>query len=322
MLKVKYLLLVFILVLLCGCGESNKVDSTISDVLISENVSETVSIVEEKKTQEEVQIPSEDQTTEASIVEEIIEEPSYDIIPEVYAYSLTISINPLVELYFDSDNVVVGIGYLNQDAIDAYSDIEIIGQSLDSGINTIIQSASDQGYIKEDATVEIELAKVSDESQEAFDVSILADATKFANETINEINRLSDEVKKIEIEIAVNETVVEEKGITAPAICEDCNGTGNNCTECNGTAIVKCKRCTGGVETCGICNGTKSIKCHGCHGAGGDCGHCGGSGTISCDACGGRGSFNCSWCGGALEHVCPICWGEGSCPTCGGDGIR
>lgn len=318
MKKSAFLFVVMLGFLLCSCG--NRKDTSAIQEQTAENVSEMGSVVETSI--EEKQTVSEDQLTETSVVEEIIEEPSYDIIPEVYAYSLTISINPLVELYFDSDNVVVGIGYLNQDAIDAYKDTEIVGQTLDDGISTIIETASEKGYIKEDATIEIELAKVADESQEAFDVSILVDATKCVNDTISEINRTTDEVKEVAVEVAVNETVIEDKGIAAPTICEDCNGTGNNCKECNGTAIVRCKRCSNGVETCGICNGSGSIKCHGCHGAGGDCGHCGGSGTISCDGCGGRGSFNCSWCAGALEHVCPICWGEGSCSTCGGDGIK
>lgn len=318
MKKTVFLFVVMLGFLLCSCG--NRKDTSAIQEQTAENVSETGSVVESSI--EEKQTVSEEQPIETSVVEEIIEEPSYDIIPEVYAYSLTISINPLVELYFDSDNVVVGIEYLNQDAIDAYKDTEIIGQTFDEGISTIIETASEQGYIKEDATIEIELAKVADESQEAFDVSILVDATKCVNDTISEINRTTDEVKEVAVEVAVNETVIEDKGITVPTICEDCNGTGNNCKECNGTAIVRCKRCSNGVETCGICNGSGSIKCHGCHGAGGDCGHCGGSGTISCDGCGGRGSFNCSWCAGALEHVCPICWGEGSCPTCGGDGIK
>ena len=324
MFRAKYLLPICMLALLCGCAKSSNEALTASEASIvksvTESVDKTVSSVAEEKAL------SEDQQAETSGIEAEIKdeskEPSFDIIPEVYAYSLTISINPLVELYFDSNNVVVGIGYLNQDAIDAYKDTEIIGHTLDSGISAIVEAASKQGYIKEDATIEIELSKVADEAEEAFDTSVLIDAAKCVTEALEETNKASDESKEIAVELAVNETVAEGNGIIAPTICEDCNGTGNNCSECNGTAIVRCKRCSSGVETCGICNGLGSVKCHGCHGAGGDCNYCGGLGTVSCEGCGGYGAFNCSWCGGALEHVCPICWGAGSCPTCGGDGIK
>lgn len=266
--------------------------------------------------------------------EEIPEEPNYDIIPESYAYSLTVSINPLVELYFNSENQVNGIAFLNEDAVDAYKDLDLIGCSMEAGLDLLVTTASEKGYLKDDATVEVELAKVSDDAAEAVDTAILLNASQYINNTLDTMNADKEEPMSVSVELSVDKAVEETTGMSAPAVCPDCNGTRNNCSECGGTAIVNCKRCNNGIESCGTCGGTAVISCHGCHGAGSQthnrgaegnvtevCNYCGGSGKMSCDACGGQGTFLCSWCKGELRHICPICWGEGVCPTCGGDGI-
>lgn len=245
----------------------------------------------------------------------------YDVIPETYSYSLTVSINPLVELFFDADNTVVGVSYLNADAVDAYKDVELVGSNLNNGMELLVNAASDKGYLKEEATVTIELAKVSEEAEETFDTVVLVEASQTVNEVIEVICEEKEIVIEAKVEISVNESVEEQVGVTAPVLCTDCNGTGNNCKECNGTSIVRCKRCVDGQETCGTCHGSATIVCHGCHGAGGDCTYCGGTGVMACDACHGQGTFLCSWCKGELRHICPECWGEGTCPTCGGDGM-
>lgn len=297
--------------LLFGCGQSdsNEESADVQKESLQETSvasSEVESSVTESQTQEE---------TEES------EEPNYDIIPESFAYSLTVSINPLVELYFDADNTVVGVSYLNQDAVDAYKEVELVGSSLEQGMDLLVNAAADKGYIKEDATVEIELAKVSEEAEETFDSTILVEASQIVNEVLVTVSEEKEIALEATVEVKVNAEVEEKVGVKAPVVCSDCNGTGNSCKECNGTGIVNCKRCVNGVESCGTCHGTAIINCHGCKGAGGDCNHCDGSGKISCDACGGQGTFLCSWCKGALRHICPDCWDEGTCSTCGGDGI-
>lgn len=308
--------------LLVGCGQGQPA---------AENLNQTIESVQESKTEEqEVLIPESGDTgestdavaSEETVASEAEEEISYDIIPEAYAYSLTVSINPLVELYFDVENTVVGIAYLNQDAVDAYKEEKIVGNKLEEGMNLLMNAAAEKGYIKEDATVEIELSKVSEEVQESFDTTILLEVSQTANEILEAVCTEQEIPLEASVEVAVNEELEEKTGIAAPVVCSDCNGTGNNCKECNGTTIVNCKACVNGIESCGVCKGTAIINCHGCKGAGGaDCKHCDGGGRISCDACGGKGTFLCSWCKGELKHICPICWGEGSCPTCGGDGI-
>lgn len=308
--------------LLVGCGREQPT---------AENINQTVENVQESKAEElEVSTPESGDTGESTDTEaseetavlETEEEINYDIIPEVYAYSFIVSINPLVELYFDSENTVVGIAYLNQDAVDAYKEEEIVGSEMEEGMSLLMHAAAEKGYIKEDATVEIELSKVSEEVQESFDTTILLEVSRTANEILEAVCTEQEISLEASVEVAVNTELEKDTGIAAPVVCSDCNGTGNNCKECNGTTIVNCKACVNGIESCGVCNGTAIINCHGCKGAGGaDCKHCDGSGKISCDACGGKGTFLCSWCKGELKHICPICWGEGSCSTCGGDGM-
>lgn len=277
----------------------------------------------------------------------------YDIIPEEYAYSLTVSINPLVELYFDAKDVVVGIAYLNEDAVDAYKDLELVGTTYDAGLELLIDTAVEKGYLKDEGNVEIELAKVGTlEKPEIQEKTPLVNASKAVNCAIAAINENSESEAPIAatVEIAVAEAVVEEAGIPQITVCDACHGTGNDCKECNGTSIVNCKRCNNGIETCGTCHGTAKINCHGCHGSGkengcrgcggsgtdpgtgatcGTCGgsgkstcsYCGGTGSMTCDVCHGNPTFTCSWCKGALRHICPECWGEGVCGTCGGTGM-
>jgi len=297
--------------IMAGCGKKSEINKTEDNKAIE---SEAVVTPEVIPIEEEAEEP-------ADIVEE---EPSLDIIPEEYWYSLTVKINPYVELYFDKDNIINGIAYLNEDAIDAFSEEDIIGKSLSEGMRELITIATDKGYGKDDPSIDIELCKLSDDAKDGFDTAILVEASNAIsgkNDKEPEEAEVETSTKELTVVMKVSKEIEETTGIVAPSVCPDCNGTGNSCKECNGEGIVNCKRCTGGVETCGTCHGSAVINCHGCGGKGGDCTRCGGTGKMACDACGGRGSFNCSWCKGELRHICPECWGEGSCDTCGGTGI-
>lgn len=290
---------------LCACGNANvpKTDELDTEAYTSEQPTEVV-------------------LAETEIVSET-EEASIDIIPETFSYTMVVQINPLVELYFDENNMVIGVAYLNQDAVDAYEQLDIVGNDLDTSMGMIVTAAIEQGYVKEEATVSIEIAQVGEDITE-IDTNILIESSQVASETIA---TMMGEDATVMVEISVSDVVTEQTGATGPTVCPDCNGTGNDCKECNGTGDVRCKRCNNGIESCGTCGGTAIINCHGCHGSGIDgpqgetCRRCGGSGKQSCDACNGAGTFLCSWCKGALHHICPDCWGEGSCSTCGGDGI-
>lgn len=312
-------IILILCLLLTGCGKE-------APVQVSEP--ETTVVVEQEPIAEE-----EEETPQAEEMEEA-EEPVLDIVPEEYAYSLTVSINPEVKLYFDISDIIVGIEYKNEDAIDAYADLELVGTSSKEGLSMLIDAASKKNYLKEDGQVSIELSDVMDE--QITDSAPLLRAQEIIAEHIEELaiaTEATDEEEtqpamNISIQTDVAEAVTEKTGISPVVVCPDCNGTGNDCKECNGTAIVNCKRCNGGWETCGICHGSGHEICHGCKGSGiddmgGTCNRCNGSGKqSSCTGCQGAGGFNCSWCKGALQHICPECWGEQVCQTCGGKGTK
>ena len=250
------------------------------------------------------------------------EEPSLDIIPESYAYSLTVAINPTVELFFDNNDVINGVAFLNDDAAKAYKDLEIVGSGLKEGMELIITQAESEGYLKEDGNVQVELSKIGTAEKE-IDSSIIIKAV----ETVKAIVTTDNGDTQISVDASVNEEITEQTGLVAPERCPTCDGTGKSCAECGGTGIVNCKACNNGIESCGTCHGTAIITCHGCHGSGDDghgaiCNRCGGTGKQSCDACHGQGTFTCSWCKGELKHVCPECWGDCDCPDCSGTGWK
>lgn len=309
--------LLMCLILLC-CAACGKKQQEVPKTAPAETVVETTT---------EETVPAAEEIVEEPTAEEPEEETGteYDVIPESFAYSLTVSINPLAELYFDGDDIVVGIAYLNEDAVDAYKDLNLLGTTLGESVDLLVSAATDKGYLKDDGKVEIELAKVGEEGGDV-SASVLTTANQAASKCLQE-QETETPVSAV-VEIKVSEDVQETTGLKTPEICPDCNGTGNSCKECGGTGDVRCKRCNNGIESCGTCHGTAIITCHGCHGSGtqGDqgetCHYCGGSGRQSCDACHGQGTFSCSWCHGALHHICPECWNEGTCNTCGGTGIK
>ena len=249
-------------------------------------------------------------------------EASIDVIPSSYAYAMTVTINPKVKLYFDKDDKINGIEYLNKDAIDAYKEVKLVGSTVDDGMTLLVDAAIEKKFLKESGTVNVELSEVAD-------TSVVKDNTQLQNANKALTACLKDEKRadiKAVVETVIADEVTSKTGIKAVSTCKDCNGTGNDCKECGGTNIVKCKRCNNGYETCGICHGSGKEICHGCKGTGkddhgGTCNRCGGAGAGStCSGCGGKGGFNCSWCKGKLTHICPICEGNKKCKTCGGTG--
>lgn len=62
---------------------------------------------------------------------------------------VTIDINPSIELAVDKDDKVVDVTTLNDDADIAYSDINLIGNTVDAATESIVNNAIDLGYVTE-----------------------------------------------------------------------------------------------------------------------------------------------------------------------------
>lgn len=211
----------------------------------------------------------------------------------VYAAVIHIKINPEFNLYLDSEGCIVFVEYLNEDAADLFETVDLTGQKLADGMETIVGAAEEKGYLTGQNEVMTDVVWV----QEA------ADGGKLEK---------------------VLQTISDSTG---KKTCSACGGTGI-CAECGG-GTLPCKRCHGSlVETCSNCDTSGMQTCPGCKGSGVDatdgsaCRHCGGAGKIVCELCGGSHGKPCSICHGkgVITDDCILCHGAKKCTVCGGSG--
>ena len=211
----------------------------------------------------------------------------------VYAAVIHVKINPEFNLYLDSEGCIVYVEYLNEDAADLFETVDLTGQKLADGMETIVDAAEEKGYLtgQNEVTTDVVWA------QEATD---------------------SGKLEK------VLQTISDSSG---KKTCSACGGTGI-CAECGG-GTLPCKRCHGSlVETCSNCDTSGMQTCPGCKGSGVDatdgsaCRHCGGAGKIVCELCGGSHGKPCSICHGkgVITDDCILCHGAKKCTVCGGSG--
>lgn len=211
----------------------------------------------------------------------------------VYAAVIHVKINPEFNLYLDSEGCIVYVEYLNEDAADLFETVDLTGQKLADGMETIVGAAEEKGYLTGQNEVTTDVVWV----QEATD---------------------SGKLEK------VLQTISDSSG---KKTCSACGGTGI-CAECGG-GTLPCKRCHGSlVESCSNCDTSGIQTCPGCKGSGVDatdgsaCRHCGGAGKIVCELCGGSHGKPCSICHGkgVITDDCILCHGAKKCTVCGGSG--
>lgn len=211
----------------------------------------------------------------------------------VYAAVIHVKINPEFNLYVDAEECIVYVEYLNEDAADLFETVDLTGQKLADGMETIVDAAEEKGYLTGQNEVTTDVVWV----QEATD---------------------SGKLEK------VLQTISDSSG---KKTCSACGGTGI-CAECGG-GTLPCKRCHGSlVETCSNCDTSGMQTCPGCKGSGVDatdgsaCRHCGGAGKIVCELCGGSHGKPCSICHGkgVITDDCILCHGAKKCTVCGGSG--
>ncbi len=260
------------------------------------------------------------------------EEPNYDVIPETYACTIRVSINPQVLLYLDEGFQVIGICHENEDAIDAYGEKELVGLSLEDAVDTLIVTAEEKGYLKEEATVSITLEEVAD-------TTVITDDTvlRAARDTAKEA--LEKTEKEVAVETVISEEVQRSAHIEKSMVtCPDCGGSGIFCPgveppagsnakpypSCGGSGIVDCQNPICDHGKCTRCGGSGKSTCFGCNGTGvnsvdgATCNHCGGSGKERCEYCHGTG--NCERCNGTAKITCLALDQHTECATCHGTG--
>lgn len=121
--------------------------------------------------------------------------------PEEYASVVQVTINPTVNLYLDANEVILAVEYVNADAKECYEAIEetLVGSNLKDGVNKVIKTADEAGYLKENKAVTVDVieAKVS-----ADKLVILSAAKESAQEAVTQ--------NKIEAEVVLPENSQKE----------------------------------------------------------------------------------------------------------------
>lgn len=79
--------------------------------------------------------------------------------PEGYTSILLVTINPQFRLYLDADGNVLAVEAVNKDAEDIQKNITFENESYEKVIENIITTANENGFIKEDATVKLEIVE-------------------------------------------------------------------------------------------------------------------------------------------------------------------
>ncbi len=107
-----------------------------------------------------------------------------DAIEAVYP-SVVLTINPSIELFYDTDYNVVSCEYINEDAKDAWSDIDVTGKNVSDVLEELITVAKEKEYLnydnkdiqitltKEDSVLQETISQMIDEYVEASETSVI-----------------------------------------------------------------------------------------------------------------------------------------------------
>lgn len=240
--------------------------------------------------------------------------------PKEYAVALTVTINPEIKLYLDNENKILATEFLNEDAKTAYSDLNLNGLTLDSGISKIVATAIDKKYLKSGADVTVEVTKINDETVTA---EKLLDSSKEAvSKTLKEksfsanvVTKTADSVNAASSKEAVLQASSSSvSASSSKAASQKPEETVKECKTCGGSG--ECPYCHGGKDPCPACKGTGYETCPMCDKNGLDHGE-------TCHTCGGSHKYLCTHCKGKKTAVdCPSCGGMLKCPDCKGSGTQ
>ena len=115
--------------------------------------------------------------------------------PKDYVSVVQVKINPTVNLYLDKDSKILAVEYVNADAKETYDKIEkdLVGVSLEAAMDLVVKTAADEGYLKENKEISIDV--IENKSEEIKDTQILKTVKETVKTTLDE--------KKIEITINI-----------------------------------------------------------------------------------------------------------------------
>lgn len=180
--------------------------------------------------------------------------------PADYASVLLVTINPQFKLYLDENNNVLAVEAVNKDAESMKNDINLENENFETVIQTIVTTANESGFIKEETTINFEVTETKKSNTNTTD--ILNGAVDVANQTATDL-KITVIVKTNDKDNNKNteEQVKEESTNKQPITSSDSNNgnepsTSNNNepTHVHSFSSASCtepKRCS-----CGVMEGT------------------------------------------------------------------
>ena len=143
-------------------------------------------------------------------------ETDWEAVLERSSVVVYLTINPEVALYVDENNFVICGDCLNDDARDAYSNINFYGATIDECTKLVIEAAIDRNYLTSNKDVKVDVAALNDSA----DTQAIKKTTQ---ESVNETAAGHN--------MSVNVVVSDFDG-QGKVICFDCDGTGK-CAYCD-----------------------------------------------------------------------------------------
>lgn len=100
----------------------------------------------------------------------------------VYAAVIHVEINPEFNLYLDAEGCIVYVEYLNEDAADLFETVDLTGQKLADGMETIVDAAEEKGYLTGQNEVTTDVVWVQEATDSGKLEKVLHDHFRFFRE--------------------------------------------------------------------------------------------------------------------------------------------
>lgn len=119
--------------------------------------------------------------------------------PEKYASVLLVTINPQFRLYLDENGKVLAVEAVNEDAEAIKDAISFENETYETVIKNIVTEASNKGFVKEDATISLEIVESKETKESKEDILSKAEA---------EVKTVAAELN-IEVKVSVTDITTE-----------------------------------------------------------------------------------------------------------------
>lgn len=146
--------------------------------------------------------------------------------PKNYASVLIVTINPQFKLYLDENDTVLAVEPVNTDAKEIIDSITFENESVETVVDKVVTVANKEGFIKENATINLELVEAVDSNVDTS--ALLNKVTASVNQAVSDlelkVNVKAEDTSNIETESDTEEHVTEEEtkeNVTEEATTEE-----------------------------------------------------------------------------------------------------